>query len=52
MVACSAVYDDRSSGSRGRLDRPYPSEAMRAYPVSTVVNSVRNDGPACVEAVA
>lgn len=34
------------------LLRPHPSEAMRAYPVSTAVNSVRNNGPECVEAVA
>ncbi len=34
------------------LLRPYPSEAMRAYPVSTVVNSPKNDGPECVEPAA
>ena len=28
---------------------PYPPDAMRAYPVSTVVNSPKNDGPECVE---
>ena len=33
------------------LLQPYPSEEMRAYCVSTAVNSVRNDGPECVEAV-
>jgi hypothetical protein len=27
------------------LLRPYPSEAMRAYLVSTAVNIVKNDGP-------
>ena len=32
------------------LLRPYPSEALRAYRVSTAVNNVRNDGPGCVEA--
>lgn len=32
-----------------RLLRPYPSEEMRAYPVSTVVNNPRNDVPQCVE---
>ena len=31
------------------LLRPYPSEAMRAYRVITAVNSVRNDGPKCIE---
>jgi putative SOS response-associated peptidase YedK len=27
------------------LLRPYPSEAMGAYPVSTLVNNARNDDP-------
>ena len=30
------------------LLRPYPAEAMIAYPVSTVVNSPANDSPACI----
>jgi putative SOS response-associated peptidase YedK len=34
------------------LLRPYPSGAMRAYRVSTAVNSVRNDGPECIAAAA
>ena len=34
------------------LLRPYPSEEMRAYRVSTAVKSPKNDGPECVEAVA
>ena len=34
------------------LLRPYPSDAMRIYRVSTVVNNVKNDGPECVEAAA
>ena len=34
------------------LLRPYPSEEMRAYRVSTAVNSVRNDVPECIAAVA
>jgi putative SOS response-associated peptidase YedK len=33
------------------LLRPYSSEEMRAHPVSTVVNSARNDGPGCVEVI-
>ncbi len=33
------------------LLRPYPSEAMRAYRVSTAVNRVKNEGPECIEAV-
>lgn len=31
---------------------PYPADEMQAYPVSTVVNSPRNETPACVEAQA
>jgi putative SOS response-associated peptidase YedK len=31
------------------LLRPYPSEEMTAYPVSTVVNNPRNDAPSCIE---
>ncbi|RIK39457.1 MAG: hypothetical protein DCC55_18065 [Chloroflexi bacterium] len=34
------------------LLRPYPAEAMRAYPVSTFVNNVRNEGAQCIEALA
>ena len=30
------------------LLRPFPAEAMTAYPVSTVVNNPRNEDPACV----
>ena len=32
------------------LLRPYPSEAMDSYPVSTLVNSPANDGPECIRA--
>jgi putative SOS response-associated peptidase YedK len=31
------------------LLQPYPAERMRAYPISTRVNSVRNDEPALLE---
>lgn len=30
---------------------PYPVEAMIAYAVSSFVNSVKNNGPECLEAV-
>ena len=33
------------------LLRPYESDEMEAYPVSTVVNNPRNDGPECVQPV-
>jgi putative SOS response-associated peptidase YedK len=31
------------------LLRPYPSNTMRAYRASTVVNSPKNVGPECME---
>jgi putative SOS response-associated peptidase YedK len=31
------------------LLKPYPADAMRAYRVSTVVNSPKNYGPECIE---
>jgi putative SOS response-associated peptidase YedK len=34
------------------LLRPFPAEAMAAYPVSMVVNNPRNDTPKCVEPAA
>ena len=34
------------------LLRPYPAEAMEAYPVSTRVNNRANDTPECVEPIA
>ena len=33
------------------LLKPFPSERMRAYPVSTRVNSPKNDVPELIEAV-
>jgi putative SOS response-associated peptidase YedK len=34
------------------LLRPYPSDAMRAYPISTRVNSPKNDDAAIIEPLA
>jgi putative SOS response-associated peptidase YedK len=34
-----------------RLLQPYPAKKMRLVPVSTLVNSPRNDNPRCVAAV-
>jgi putative SOS response-associated peptidase YedK len=31
------------------LLQPYPADEMKSYPVSTLVNSVKNDSPACIE---
>jgi putative SOS response-associated peptidase YedK len=32
------------------LMRPYPADEMKAYPISTLVNSPKNDVAACIEA--
>jgi putative SOS response-associated peptidase YedK len=29
--------------------RPYPADAMRAFPVSELVNDPKNDGPECLQ---
>jgi putative SOS response-associated peptidase YedK len=29
--------------------RPYPADEMTAFPISTLVNSPRNDQPECIE---
>jgi putative SOS response-associated peptidase YedK len=34
------------------LLRPFPADDMSAHPISTLVNSPRNDVPACIEASA
>ena len=39
-------------GVLGSVLTPYPDDAMEAYEVSTLVNSVANDGPEVIEAVA
>ena len=38
-------------GLKARL-KPYPAEEMRAYPISSRVNNVNNDGPEIIEPVA
>jgi putative SOS response-associated peptidase YedK len=30
---------------------PYPADEMEAYPVSSLVNSVKNDSPACIDPI-
>lgn len=39
------------SSQLSRLMAPYPAGEMRAYPVSTSVNSPRNDNPSCIRPV-
>lgn len=50
----AAWLDPANSDSASLLSllRPYPSELMRCWPVSTRVNSPRFDDPACIEQVA
>jgi putative SOS response-associated peptidase YedK len=33
------------------LLQPYPADEMSAYTVSSLVNSVKNDSPECIEPV-
>jgi putative SOS response-associated peptidase YedK len=42
---------DRTRAELASLLAPYPAEEMRAYPVSPLVNSARNEGPELIEAV-
>ena len=41
---------DKAANSQALL-APYPAEEMRAYPVSPLVNSAKNEGPELIEAV-
>ena len=42
----------RDVGAVRELLVPYPAEAMAAYPVSGLVNSVKNDEAACIQRAA
>lgn len=41
--------DDTPDATLQATLKPYPASEMVAYPVSTTVNSVRNDTPSCIE---
>jgi len=43
--------DNTRTDALQKLLRPYPAEEMRAYPVKTLVNSARNEGPQLIEPV-
>lgn len=51
VVIDAADYGDWLAGAPGSeaLLRPYPAEALEAYPVAAAVGNVRNDGPELVE---
>lgn len=56
VILDAADYDEWLDAKTGTdtaqtLLRPSPAEDMRAYPISTRVNSPRNDDPAVIEAV-
>ena len=40
-----------SSGDAAHLLAPCPASELTCHPVSTFVNSVRNQGPQCIEPV-
>jgi putative SOS response-associated peptidase YedK len=42
---------ERGPAELENLLRPFPANEMTAYPVSKLVNSPRNDSPACIEPV-
>jgi putative SOS response-associated peptidase YedK len=43
--------DNTQTDALQKLLGPYPAEEMRAYPVRTLVNSARNEGPQLIEPV-
>jgi putative SOS response-associated peptidase YedK len=43
---------NEDSAALKKLLKPYPADEMRAHPISTRVNNVRNNGPEIIEAVA
>lgn len=55
VIVPSAAYDqwlDPATNDPEALLVPFPSESMTWWPVSMRVNNVRNDDPACIEALA
>lgn len=57
VILAPTAYDQwldpkfQHTDSLKALLRPYPSDALRAYPVSTLVNNPRHDVPQCLEPV-
>lgn len=52
VIVAPASYDrwlDPAIADPGELLAPYPADLMMAYPVSTRVNNVRNEGPELIE---
>ena len=51
LNAASGLAPSATAPELLALLKPHPPDAMRAYPVSTVVNSPKNDTPECIEPV-
>jgi putative SOS response-associated peptidase YedK len=52
VILAASDYErwlDKTDADPVDLLRPYPSEAMRAHPVSTRVNSPKNDDAGLIE---
>ena len=55
VIMAPTAYDQwldptvQQAASLQALLRPYPSEELQAYPVSTLVNNPRHDGADCLE---
>jgi putative SOS response-associated peptidase YedK len=50
---CGAWLDPKADAADLQLLlKPYPAEATEAFPVSTLVNNVRNNRPECIEPAA
>lgn len=47
-----ARWLDIEQPDAGDLLKPYPADAMKAYPISTRVNSPKNDDPSIIEPIA
>jgi putative SOS response-associated peptidase YedK len=53
VIIDPADYDRWLTASEPPADllRPYPAEAMKGFPVSTLVNSPKNEDPQCIEPI-
>lgn len=57
VILAPTAYDQwldptfQQADSLKDLLRPYPSDELQAYPVSTLVNNPRHDAPDCLEPV-
>jgi putative SOS response-associated peptidase YedK len=54
VIMAESAYDrwldaDEPVGDPQSLLKPYPADEMAEYPISTYVNSPKNQGPKCIE---